>query len=78
MNQSGFMEAAVEIGGKEATYRKAVFGVAPTPPAPLLEPEPQIAASPRYAKNSSSSSIPCPKRLLFVQLCTLQCPERHQ
>jgi len=30
MNQSGFMEAAVEIGGKEATYRKALFGVAPT------------------------------------------------
>ena len=43
---------------KRSYIQKAVFGVAPTPPAPLLEPEPQIAASPRYAKNSSSSSRP--------------------
>jgi len=30
------METAVEIGGKEATYRKTVVGVAPTPSTPLL------------------------------------------
>jgi hypothetical protein len=47
MNQSGFMEAAVEIGGKEATYRPCLVWLQP-PLAPLLEPEPQIAALPRY------------------------------